>query len=185
MSRIGKKPITVPKNVEVTLEGNTITVKGPKGTLTREYPKAVSFDYDKSKEKITVKRADDTKVNRALHGLWRALVQNMVVGVSEGYTRSLEIVGTGYRAQAKGKKQLTINIGFTHPVDLTMPDDVDVATPAPTEIVLTSCNKESVGQIAANIRRIRPPEPYKGKGIRYKGEFVRRLVGKTFGSSGK
>jgi large subunit ribosomal protein L6 len=185
MSRIGKKPIPVPQNVQVSVVDSTITVKGPKGTLVREFPGSISFAVDSANHSVVVDRADDTKFNKALHGLWRALVNNMVVGVSQGYSRALEIVGTGYRAQAKGKKQVSINIGFTHSVEVNMPEDVDVATPSQTEIVLTSCNKESVGQVAANIRRIRPPEPYKGKGIRYKGEFVRRLVGKTFGSSGK
>ncbi len=182
MSRIGKKPVPIPPKVKVTVQGNTLTVEGPKGTLTREFAPSITMVVDSASNSLVVTRADDSKANKALHGLWRALANNMIQGVAAGYSRSLEIVGTGYKAAAKGKNKVTINIGFTHPVDIDMPADVEVATPSPTEIVLTSCNKESVGQVAANIRRVRPPEPYKGKGIRYKGEFVRRLVGKTFGS---
>jgi large subunit ribosomal protein L6 len=182
MSRIGKKPVPIPPKVNVTVQDCTLTVEGPKGKLTREFAPSISMVVDSANKVVLVSRADDSKSSRALHGLWRSLLANMVLGVASGYSRSLEIVGTGYKAAAKGKKLVTINIGFTHTVEVNMPEDVDVATPTPTEIVLTSCNKESVGQMAANIRRIRPPEPYKGKGIRYKGEFVRRLVGKTFGS---
>ncbi|RKY21733.1 MAG: 50S ribosomal protein L6 [Planctomycetota bacterium] len=184
MSRIGKKPIPIPAGVEITVGKDKITVKGPKGTLEREYPAdKVAFELDEANKVLVVKRFDDSKPSRAFHGLWRALVNNMVIGVSEGFKKVLEIVGTGYRAQARGKK-LTLQIGFSHPVEFEMPPGLEVQTPAPTQIIIAGCDKQAVGQMAANIRAVRPPEPYKGKGIRYQGEYVRRLAGKSFGSAG-
>ncbi|MFA4986496.1 MAG: 50S ribosomal protein L6 [Candidatus Brocadiia bacterium] len=182
MSRIGKKPIPVPKNVEVKVTGNHVAVKGPKGKLEDNFNTFVTIKFEKEHDHIVVAPIEDNAQGSAMQGLWRALVNNMIIGVTEGYSKSLEIVGTGYRAEVKGKKVI-INIGFTHPVEFTMPDGITVATPTPLEIVLTSCDKHALGQLAANIRAVRPPEPYKGKGIRYKGEYVRRLVGKSFGST--
>ena len=183
MSRIGKKPIILPAVVDINLSGNTISVKGPKGNLSGTFPATISVTVEKEKNLLTVSRANDLKETRALHGLWRALINNMVIGVSEGFTKTLEVVGTGYRAQAQGKK-LTLNIGFSHPVNFEMTGGLEVKTPTPATIIISGCDKQAVGQMAANIRRTRPPEPYKGKGIRYKGEYVRRLAGKSFSTGG-
>jgi large subunit ribosomal protein L6 len=182
MSRIGKKPIPVPKNVEPKIAGAEVSVKGPKGTLKLEHTPLVKVSYDAQQRHILVEEAQ-THPNASAHqGLWRAMINNMIHGVTEGYSKSLEIIGTGYRAQATGKK-LSINVGYTHPVEFVMPEGLDCKTPAPTEIVISGCDKQAVGQMAANIRAVTPPEPYKGKGIRYKGEYVRKLVGKSFGST--
>ncbi len=182
MSRIGKKPIPVPDKVKINLSGNNITVTGPKGTLTREFPTdKVTVVYEAEHKSIVVGRFNDSAESKAFHGLYRALINNMVIGVSQGFVKHLQIVGTGYRAQAKGSK-VSIQIGFSHPVDIDMPEGLTVATPSQSEIIISGCDKHMVGQVAANIRAIRPPEPYKGKGIRYMGEQVRRLAGKSFGS---
>ena len=178
MSRIGKLPITVPAGVTVTVdEHNTVTVKGPKGTLTQEMNPVITLKQEGNI--ITMERPNDVKQNRALHGLYRSLVHNMVVGVSEGFSKKLELVGTGYRAQAEGPKKLTINIGFSHPVELEAPDTIEFETPDQTHIIVKGIDKQQVGNLAADIRAIRKPEPYHGKGIRYDGEVVRIKEGKT------
>ncbi len=177
MSRIGNAPITVPAGVTVTVDDkNVVTVKGPKGTLVQ----AVNSDIKLVEENgvLTLKRPTDAKPHKAMHGLYRSLVNNMVVGVTDGFTKSLKLVGTGYRAAAEGKK-LTINIGFSHPVILEAPEHVEFETPDQTTIVVKGINKQVVGNLAADIRAIRKPEPYLGKGIRYVDEQIRRKEGKS------
>ncbi len=176
MSRIGKMPVEIPGGVEVSIKGQTVTVKGPKGSLTREFHERVSIEMDDGV--ATVRRSDDARESRALHGLSRALLANMVEGVSTGFRRELEIQGVGYRAALKGK-DLDMQLGFSHPVAFSAPDGITFEVPEPTKIVISGIDKERVGQVAANIREIRPPEPYKGKGIRYAGEYVRRKAGKA------
>ncbi|EUJ18439.1 50S ribosomal protein L6 [Listeria aquatica] len=176
MSRIGKKPITIPAGVTVTLDGNKATVKGPKGELVREFNPEIKIEIEGSE--INVSRPSDNKNHRALHGTTRAVLNNMVVGVSEGYEKSLELVGVGYRAQKQGSK-LVLNVGYSHPVEFEAPKGVEIEVPANTKVIVKGFNKEHVGELAANIRAVRPPEPYKGKGIRYEGEYVRRKEGKT------
>jgi large subunit ribosomal protein L6 len=180
MSRIGKEPITVPSGVEVTLADGVVTVKGPKGTLTQDVHEAVTVAVEDGQ--VLVTRSSDQREHRALHGLTRALIANMVTGVTEGYRRDLEIVGVGYRAAARGSNGLTIQVGFSHPVEVDAPDGITFEVPAPTRISVIGYDKQLVGQVAANIRKIRKPEPYKGKGIRYAGELVRRKSGKAAGS---
>ncbi|MBE0600359.1 MAG: 50S ribosomal protein L6 [Firmicutes bacterium] len=177
MSRIGNAPITVPAGVTVTVDDkNIVTVKGPKGTLVQ----AVNSDIKLVEEEgvLTLKRPTDAKPHKAMHGLYRSLVNNMVVGVTDGFAKSLKLVGTGYRAAADGKK-LTINIGFSHPVVLEAPENVEFETPDQTTIVVKGINKQVVGNLAADIRAIRKPEPYLGKGIRYVDEHIRRKEGKS------
>jgi large subunit ribosomal protein L6 len=177
MSRIGKLPINVPAGVTVHVdESNTVTVKGPKGTLSQ----AVNPDITLKQEDgvLTLARPSDAKPHKAMHGLYRSLVHNMVVGVTEGYAKTLELVGTGYRAQADGTK-LNINIGFSHPVVLEAPENIQFETPNQTTIVVKGINKQQVGNLAADIRAIRKPEPYLGKGIKYAGEHIRRKEGKA------
>jgi len=176
MSRIGKMPVTVPSGVDVKLDGIRVTVKGSKGELSREFTDRVSFSIDDGV--ITVGREDDTRESRALHGLSRALLANMVEGVSEGFTKVLEIQGVGYRASLKGSN-IELLVGFSHPVDVTAPNGITFDVPEPTRILVSGIDKEQVGEVAANIRKVRPPEPYKGKGIRYAGEYVRRKAGKA------
>ena len=176
MSRIGKMPIAVPSGVDVTVEGATIKVKGSKGELSRTLSDRVSIDLTDGT--LTVNRVDDSREARALHGLTRALVFNMVTGVAEGYTKSLEIQGVGYRAAMKGS-DLELQVGFSHPVVVEAPEGITFEVPEPTRINVSGIDKELVGQVAADIRKIRPPEPYKGKGIRYVGEYVRRKAGKA------
>ena len=176
MSRIGKMPVTVPSGVDVKLDGIRVTVKGSKGELSREFTDRVSFSIDDGV--ITVGREDDTRESRALHGLSRALLANMVEGVSEGFTKILEIQGVGYRASLKGSN-IELLVGFSHPVDVTAPKGITFDVPEPTRILVSGIDKEQVGEVAANIRKVRPPEPYKGKGIRYAGEYVRRKAGKA------
>lgn len=176
MSRIGKQPITVPSGVNVKLDGTTITVKGPKGTLSREIHPAMKVNVEG--DVMTVDRPDDERNSRALHGLTRTLVANMVIGVTDGYVKTLEIQGVGYRAAAKGK-DIEFALGFSHPVVVTAPDGIAFELPAPTKIIVSGADKQAVGQVAANIRRLRPPDPYKGKGIRYAGEVVRKKAGKA------
>ena len=177
MSRVGKKLIEVPAGVTVTVaEDNTVTVKGPKGELTRQFNKDMKFEQEGNI--ITVVRPSDSKEHRTIHGTTRALLANMVTGVSEGFTRSLELIGVGYRAQMQGNK-LVLNVGYSHPVEFTPEAGLEVEVPSNTKIIIKGISKERVGALASNIRDVRPPEPYKGKGIRYEGEFVRRKEGKT------
>ena len=176
MSRIGKMPIAVPSGVDVTVEGATIKVKGSKGELSRTLSDRVSIDL--ADGTLTVNRVDDSREARALHGLTRALVFNMVTGVAEGYTKSLEIQGVGYRAAMKGS-DLELQVGFSHPVVVEAPEGITFEVPEPTKISVVGIDKELVGQTAAVVRKVRPPEPYKGKGIRYVGEYVRRKAGKA------
>ena len=183
MSRIGKKPIPVPDAAQVDIKDRLVKVKGPKGELSETVSERVTVKLDTENKTIQVDRVGDLKSDRAHHGLWRALINNMVIGVTEGFKKELEIVGTGYRAKASGNK-LTLTIGFSHDVIFEMPKGIEVKTATPQQIEISGADKREVGQLAANIRKVRPPEPYKGKGIRYKGEYVRRLVGKTFGSTG-
>ena len=177
MSRIGRLPITVPAGVTVTVDdANLVTVKGPKGTLSEQVKGGITIKEEGNQ--LILERPSDDKNHRALHGLYRALVHNMVVGVTDGFAKTLEMVGTGYRAQAEGKK-LTINIGFSHPVILEAPENITFETPAPTKIVIKGINKQQVGNLAADIRAIRKPEPYLGKGIKYENEHIRRKEGKS------
>jgi large subunit ribosomal protein L6 len=177
MSRIGKAPISVPSGVDVTLSGRTITVKGPKGTLSRAIPGEIVVRQEDST--LLVERPDDERDNRALHGLTRSLVNNMVLGVTEGFKKNLEIVGVGYRAEAQGPSALRLNLGFSHPVNVNAPEGITFEVPVPTQIVVNGIDKEVVGQVAADIRSIRKPEPYKGKGVRYAGERILRKAGKA------
>ena len=177
MSRIGKQPITIPSGVEVTLDGARVTVKGPKGTLEHQAPESITITRDG--DSLVVTRPDDERANRALHGLTRSLVANMVTGVSEGYVRELEIVGVGYRAAAAGPARIDLQLGFSHPVHVDAPEGVEFEVPAPTRIIVKGFDKQLVGQVAADIRKIRKPEPYKGKGVRYADERVLRKAGKS------
>jgi len=177
VSRIGKNPITVPGGVDVTVADRTITVKGPKGTLSRELPGVITVRQEDGS--LLVERPDDERQNRAQHGLTRTLVANMVLGVTEGFTKELEIIGVGYRAAAQGPGGLELALGFSHPVRVRAPEGIEFETPLPTRIVVRGIDKEQVGQVAADIRKIRKPEPYKGKGVRYLGEHVQRKAGKT------
>jgi large subunit ribosomal protein L6 len=177
MSRIGKAPITVPSGVDVAVDGRRISVKGPKGTLEREIPGTIEIERDG--DTLTVTRPDDENRTRAMHGLTRSLVNNMVIGVTDGFTKTLEIHGVGYRAEAKGPRSLRLNLGFSHPVDVDAPEGITFEVPQQTQIVVAGIDKEVVGQVAADIRSIRKPEPYKGKGVRYAGERVLRKAGKA------
>ena len=177
MSRIGKAPIPVPSGVDVTIAARHITVKGPKGTLERDIPGAITVRQEG--EELLVERPDDERENRALHGLVRSLVNNMVVGVHSEFSKELEIIGVGYRAAAQGPSKLELALGFSHPVHVEAPDGVTFEVPTPNRIVVRGVDKETVGQVAANIRKIRKPEPYKGKGVRYLGEYVAKKAGKT------
>ena len=177
MSRVGKKVIEVPANVTVEVAAdNTVTVKGPKGELTRQFNQDMKIEQEGNI--ITVVRPSESKEHRTVHGTTRALLANMVTGVSEGFTRSLELIGVGYRAQMQGNK-LVLNVGYSHPVEFTPEQGLEVEVPSNTKIIVKGISKERVGALASNIRDVRPPEPYKGKGIRYEGEFVRRKEGKT------
>ena len=179
MSRIGNKTITIPAGVEVIVaEGNEVTVKGPKGTLTRQFNKDLGINIENGV--LTVTRPNEEKHTKQLHGTTRALINNMVEGVNVGYKRELEIVGIGYRAALAGNK-LTLNIGYSHPVEFTAEDGLTIEVPNQTTIIVSGIDKQRVGEMAANIRATRKPEPYKGKGIRYKGEQIRRKEGKTAG----
>jgi large subunit ribosomal protein L6 len=176
MSRIGNKPVELPEGVDVRVDGSAVTVKGSKGELNRSFNERIGFDIDKGIVEVT--RPDDTRESRALHGLSRALLANMVTGVSDGFSKELEIQGVGYRAALKGK-DIELLVGFSHPVVVTAPEGITFEVPEQTKIVVSGIDKEQVGQVAANIRKVRPPEPYKGKGIRYVGEYVRRKAGKA------
>jgi large subunit ribosomal protein L6 len=175
MSRIGKKPIPVPTSVTVSIEPDLVRVNGPKGELTERIPRDITVAQEG--EELIVKRPTDRGEHRALHGLTRSLVANMVAGVTDGYVRTLEIHGVGYRAQLKGKG-LELALGFSHPVSIPAPDGIEFEVPQPTRVVVKGISKQLVGEVAATIRKQRPPEPYKGKGIRYEGEYVARKVGK-------
>ena len=179
MSRIGKMPVELPKGVDAKLQEETLTVKGPKGELTLSVHPEMEVAVEESE--IRVQRPSDQKRHKALHGLTRSLINNMVVGVTDGYSRTLEIIGVGYRADKKGKG-ITLNLGFSHTIDYEPVEGVELECPNQTTIVVSGADKQKVGQTAAEIRGFRPPEPYKGKGIRYQGEHVRRKAGKTAGA---
>lgn len=178
MSRIGRKPVEIKKGVTVEIKDGTIKVKGPKGELTQTYDTRINIKVEN--DQVILTRDSNDKRVRALHGLYRALIQNMIDGVSEGYTKKLEIIGVGYRAELKGRG-LQLALGYSHPIFFIPPKDVKIEVPAPTNIVVSGIDKQLVGQVAAKIRSFRPPEPYKGKGIRYEGEQIIRKAGKTAG----
>jgi large subunit ribosomal protein L6 len=177
MSRVGRAPISVPSGVSVTLIERSVTVKGPQGTLERSLPPNITISHDG--DVLNVTRPDDERHNRALHGLTRSLVANMVTGVTEGFSKELEIVGVGYRATAQGPNAIELALGFSHPVRVDAPEGITFEVPVPTRIIVRGIDKEKVGQVAADIRKIRKPEPYKGKGVRYAGERVLRKAGKA------
>ena len=177
MSRIGRSPIAVPAGVDVTLDGPRVAVRGPQGALARDLPGEITIRHDGST--LLVERPDDTRRNRSLHGLSRTLVANMVTGVTTGFTKDLEIVGVGYRAEAKSPTQIQLALGYSHPVIVDAPEGISFEVPVPTRITVKGIDKEKVGQVAADIRKLRKPEPYKGKGIRYAGEVVLRKAGKA------
>ncbi|MEH7887214.1 50S ribosomal protein L6 [Heyndrickxia sp. MSNUG] len=176
MSRVGKKPIEIPAGVTVTLDNNNVTVKGPKGELSRTFHADIEIKVEDNV--INISRPSDAKEHRALHGTTRAVLANMVEGVSKGFERTLELVGVGYRASKQGNK-LVLSVGYSHPVEIEPETGIEIEVPANTKVIVKGTDKERVGALAANIRDVRPPEPYKGKGIRYEGEFVRRKEGKT------
>lgn len=176
MSRIGTSPISLPSGVEVKVNGDTVEVKGPKGTLTQVLTNVITVGIDDGT--VTVARSNDERESRALHGLTRALINNMVVGVTEGYSKELTAVGVGYRAALEGST-LELQVGFSHPVTIDAPEGILFEVPEPTKIIVSGIDKQKVGQVAANVRAVRPPEPYKGKGIRYTDEYVRRKAGKA------
>lgn len=176
MSRIGKKPIEIPAGVTVTINGHDVTVKGPKGELTRSFNPDLTITLGENV--VTVTRPSDDKPHRALHGTTRAVIANMIEGVSKGFEKSLELIGVGYRAQKQGKK-LVLNVGYSHPVEFEPENGLEIEVPSNTKVIVKGISKERVGALAADIRDVRPPEPYKGKGIRYEGEYVRRKEGKT------
>lgn len=177
MSRIGKLPVAVPSGVDVAIDGAQVTVKGPKGTLSHTV--AAPITVEKGDGVLDVKRPDDERQSKALHGLTRTLVNNMVVGVTEGYEKKLEIVGVGYRVLSKGPTQLEFQLGYSHPITFNAPDGITFAVEGPTKLGVQGIDKQLVGEVAANIRKLRKPEPYKGKGVRYAGEHIRRKVGKA------
>lgn len=176
MSRVGKKPLEIPSGVTVTMNENTVTVKGPKGELTRTFHPDIKISVEDNV--LSVTRPSDQKEHRALHGTTRSLLGNMVEGVSKGFERALDLVGVGYRATKSGNK-LVLNVGYSHPVEITPEQGIEIEVPSQTKVIVKGTDKERVGAIASNIRATRPPEPYKGKGIRYEGEMVRRKEGKT------
>jgi large subunit ribosomal protein L6 len=177
MSRIGKAPITVPGGVTVDITGQSVTVTGPKGTLSRELPGNITVRHDEGT--LLVERPDDGRESRSLHGLSRTLVSNMVTGVTDGFAKELEIIGVGYRAEATSPTSLRLALGFSHPVMMQAPEGITFEVPVQTRVIVRGIDKEMVGQVAANIRSVRKPEPYKGKGVRYLGEKVLRKAGKT------
>lgn len=176
MSRIGNKPVVIPNGVTISVDGNNVTVKGPKGELTREFSPVIKINVEETQ--VTFTRPNDEKESRSLHGTTRAVLNNMVVGVTEGFAKELDLIGVGYRAQLQGTK-LVLNVGYSHPVEFTPEAGLTVEVPSNTKVIVRGISKEKVGALAANIRGVRPPEPYKGKGIRYTDEYVRRKEGKT------
>ena len=176
MSRIGNKPVAIPAGVEVTIDGSVVTVKGPKGSLTKEFNSRMAISQEGAE--IIVKRPNDENVNKSLHGLTRTLINNMVVGVTEGFAQELDVNGVGFRCQKSGK-DVTMNLGFSHPVIVSDTDDVTLEVPSPNKIIVKGIDKQKVGQMASEIRGKRPPEPYKGKGIKYANEVIRRKEGKA------
>lgn len=178
MSRIGKLPVAVPSGVEVTIDGQTVTVKGPKGQLSHTVAEPITVRKDDDGA-LAVERPDDERRSKALHGLSRTLVNNMVIGVTEGYEKKLEIVGVGYRVLSKGPAEIELNLGFSHPVPFAAPEGITFTVEGPTKLTVSGIDKQVVGEVAANIRKIRKPEPYKGKGVRYAGERILRKAGKA------
>ena len=176
MSLVGKKPIEIPKEVKVEAKEGSVFVEGPKGKLSREISPRIQLEIKENR--LFVKRNSDTKIDKSLHGLYRALIFNMIKGVTQGYQKELEIIGTGFKAQIQGNK-LVINVGFSHPVNFIVPEGIKIETPKPTQIVIKGIDNEKLGEVAAEIRGIYPPEPYKGKGIRFVGEYVKKKVGKA------
>jgi large subunit ribosomal protein L6 len=176
MSRVGLQPIEIPSGVTVTFDGEIASVKGPKGTISKALP--IQCEYKQESGAIRVSRRNDDQVSRSMHGLGRTLLANMVEGVTKGFEKELEIVGVGYRAEVKGK-QLVLTVGFSHPVNFDIPEGIKIETPSPTQIKVSGIEKDQVGQICADIRKVRPPEPYKGKGIKYVGEYIQRKAGKA------
>ncbi len=176
MSRVGSQPIEIPSGVTVSFEGSTVTVKGPKGTITKILPDICGFEQKDGV--LTVTRPSNSGPHRSMHGLTRTLIANMVIGVTEGFFKELNIVGVGFKAEAKGK-ELAMALGFSHPINYPIPEGIQIETPSPTQIKVSGIIKEQVGQVAAEIRRFRPPEPYKGKGILYAGEQIQRKAGKA------
>jgi large subunit ribosomal protein L6 len=181
VSRIGRKPIPIIKGVKIEKHGGSLKVIGPKGQLSAEVPSTIGVEV--KTDEINVSRSSDIKAQRALHGTWRALINNMMKGVSEGFQRKLEIVGVGYKAEIKGKK-LQLALGYSHPILFTPPAEIVLQAPTPTSITISGIDKQLVGQIASKIRSFRPPEPYKGKGVKYEGEYIRRKAGKAAASAG-
>jgi large subunit ribosomal protein L6 len=177
MSRIGKLPVQVPSGVDVQVQSGTVTVKGPKGSLSHQVASPITVEQLEGT--LEVKRPDDQRDNRALHGLTRTLINNMVVGVTDGYEKKLEIVGVGYRVLAKGPTQLEFQLGYSHPITVNAPEGITFTVEGPTKVGVQGIDKQLVGEVAANIRKLRKPEPYKGKGVRYAGEQIRRKVGKA------
>ena len=177
MSRIGKTPIEIETGIEISISESTVEVKGPKGSLTQEIPEGISLE--KHDEVLIVSRSNDLRETKALHGLIRSLINNMVIGVTDGYQKELQLVGVGYRAQAKGKNALELQLGFSHPVNFSAPEGIEFNVPSQTEINISGIDTQVVGQVAADIRALKKPEPYKGKGIRYVGERIIRKAGKT------
>jgi large subunit ribosomal protein L6 len=177
MSRIGKLPVAVPSGVDVAIDGAVVTVKGPKGTLTHTVASPITVEQGEGV--LDVKRPNDERESKALHGLTRTLVNNMVVGVTEGYEKKLEIVGVGYRVLSKGPTQLEFQLGYSHPITFNAPEGITFSVEGPTKLGVQGIDKQLVGEVAANIRKLRKPEPYKGKGVRYAGEHIRRKVGKA------
>lgn len=182
MSRIGRKPIQIPKGVTVTSKDGNVVVKGPKGELAAKIHPDISAGI--KDQQVLVARQSDDNQHRALHGLWRALIQNMIVGVTDGYSKKLEIVGVGYRAEMKGKK-LNLLIGYSHPILFAPPEGIKLEAPTQTNIIISGVDKQLVGLVAAKLRMLRPPEPYKGKGIKYEGEYIRRKAGKAAATAAK
>ncbi len=176
MSRIGKKPLAIPKDVKIEVKDGLLYVEGPKGKLSRALSSRISIEIKDNH--LFVKRSSDIKTDKALHGLYRALAANMIKGVTEGYVKELEIIGVGFKAQTQANN-LNIQVGFSHPVNFSIPEGIKIETPNPTQIVIRGIDKEKVGEVAAEIRSVYPPEPYKGKGIRYAGEYVKKKVGKA------
>jgi len=176
MSRIGKKPLTIPKDVKIEVKDRLVSVAGPKGNLSQLLSERISAEIKDNQ--LVLKRIADTKLDKSLHGLYRALISNMIKGVTEGYVKELEIIGVGFKAQVQGNN-LNMQLGFSHPVNFPVPLGIKIETPKPTQIVIRGIDKEKVGEVASEIRAIYPPEPYKGKGVRYAGEYVKKKIGKA------